>query len=71
MIPPAAPAAAMRAVASLSVVHASDVPALLTRGSAKHWVVAAQPMLTNLPPTHCAKPPEMQAWSPSVRYGQR
>ncbi len=60
----------MRAAASSWVVHASDVPALFTSGSAKHCVVAAQPMFTNLPPTHIAKPPSMQAWSPSVRNGQ-
>lgn len=62
-----APGAAMRASASSSVVHASDVPALLTSGSAKHCVGAAQPMLTNLPATHIAKPPSMHAWSPSAR----
>ena len=57
----------MRASASDSVVHARDVPGLFTSGSAKHCVVAAHPMFTNLPPTHIAKPPSMHAWSPSAQ----
>ena len=57
----------MRAAASSCVVHASDVPGLLTSGSAKHCVVAAQPMFTNAPLTHIAKPPSMHAWSPSLQ----
>ena len=57
----------MRADASSAVVHASDVPALFTSGSAKHCVVAAQPMLTNVPPAHSANAPPMHAWSPSVQ----
>ena len=56
----------MRAAASACVVHASDVPALSTSGSAKHCVDAAQPMLTNLPPTHMANAPATHACSPSV-----
>ena len=66
VIPPIAPATAKRASASSCVVHASDVPALLTSGSAKHRVGAAQPMLTNLPPTHIANAPSTHAWSPSL-----
>ena len=70
VIPPIAPATAIRALASSCVVHASAVPALLTSGSAKHRVVAAQPMLTNVPPTHIANAPSMQAWSPSVHEAE-
>lgn len=44
----------MRACASERVVHASDVPGLFTRGSAKHCVPPAHADRAHLPPTHCA-----------------
>lgn len=72
LMPPVAPVAAMRASASASVVHVSDVPSLLTSGRARHWVPLPQDTMANLPLTHCAKPPAMQAWSPSAAMnGQR
>ena len=65
--PPVAPVAAMRASASACVVHAIDVPAEFTSGSAKHCVPPAQPVATNAPPTHWAKPPATHAFSPAAR----
>ena len=65
--PPVAPATAMRTSASACVVHAIDVPAEFTSGSAKHCVPPAQPVATNAPPTHWAKPPATHAFSPAAR----
>lgn len=63
--PPVAPEAAIRAAASASVVHAMEVPALLTRGRAAQVSDAPQLVTTNFPPTHWAKPEPTQACSPS------
>jgi hypothetical protein len=54
--PPVAPVAWMREMASDSVVQVITVPDLLTRGRAAQMVPVAQGLLTNLPPTHWAKP---------------
>ena len=53
--PPVAPVAAILAIASLRLSQAIEVPALLTSGRATHCVPAAQGVVTQLPPTHCAK----------------
>jgi len=56
-----APVAAIRAAASAGVVQVTEVPALFTRGKAKHCVPPAHWVMTNLPLTHWAKPPLTQA----------
>ena len=67
--PPVAPEAAILAMASLSVSHAIEVPALLTNGRATHCVPAAQAVVTQLPPTHCAKlVPRQPEEPPKNRY---
>jgi len=66
-MPPVAPVAAMRAVASELVVQVTDVPGLLTRGRAKHDVPPAHASVENLPSTHCAKSDPTQASSPAVQ----
>jgi len=66
-MPPFAPVAAMRAVASELVVQVTEVPGLLTRGRAKHAVPPAQDSDENLPLTHCAKSDPTQALSPAVQ----
>jgi len=45
----------------------TEVPALLTNGSAAHCRVAAQGKVTNFPPAHWAKAVPTQAFSPSVQ----
>lgn len=65
--PPWAPVLAIRMMASASVVHVIEVPGEFTRGKAAqikgalHWVMA------NFPPTHCANPPEIQAFCPPTK----
>ena len=46
--------------------EALTVPALLTRGSAKHWSPPAHGVEMNFPPTHCENAPLTQADWPSV-----
>ena len=46
--------------------EALTVPALLTRGSAKHWRPPAHGVEMNFPPTHCENAPLTQADWPSV-----
>ena len=41
------------------------VPGERTNGRAKQVKPVLQGVVTNLPPTHCAKPPLTQAFSPS------
>jgi len=67
VIPPVAPVAAMRVVASASVVQAMVVPALATRGRARQVSDELHEVSTNFPLTHCAKFPPIQACSPSVQ----
>ena len=50
--PPVAPVAAILARASVVVSHVTDVPGLLTRGSATQVRVAAHGVTSNWPPTH-------------------
>lgn len=64
--PPETPVAAMRAAASASVVQVMEVPALLTRGSAKQLRVEPQLWSTYAPLTHCANSPLTHAEVPSV-----
>ena len=69
--PPLAPVAWMRASASAEVVQVIEVPGELTRGRAAQTRPPLQPVLTNLPPTHWAKPPLTQAFSPAKSGGER
>jgi len=66
-MPPFAPVAAMREVASELVVQVTEVPGLLTRGRAKHDVPPAQDSVKNLPLTHCANLEPTQATPPAVQ----
>jgi len=62
-----APVAARRAVMSAWVSQVMVVPGALVRGRAAQVVPAPQGWITNDPPTHWAKPPLMQAWSPALQ----
>lgn len=55
----------IRAAASWGVSQVTLVPGELTRGSAVHVSPELHGVVTNFPPTHCAKPPLTQACSPS------
>lgn len=52
VIPPVAPVASIRARASPSVSHVTEVPRELTRGSAKHCVPPEHSVAAHVPPTH-------------------
>jgi len=65
--PPSAPVAAIRVSASASVVHATEVPALFTRGKDLQTVPAPHGVTTNAPLTHWAKASPTQATSFSVQ----
>lgn len=62
--------AAIRAIASAWVVQVMEVPLLLTSGSPAQINPPAHPVTTNFSPTHCAKPPLTQAFSPAMRQHQ-
>ena len=47
-----APASCMRAIASFSVSHVTDVPGAFTRGSATHMVPPEQGVTSHAPLTH-------------------
>jgi len=66
VMPPCAPVASILLKASLWVSQVMLVPALFTRGRAKHDVPPEHWDTSQAPLTHCAKPPCTQACSPSV-----
>jgi len=61
VVPPETPVAAKRTRASSWVSQTMLVPALFTRGSAKHLRSSAQGVRAHLPSTHCANWEVMQA----------
>lgn len=59
--PPSTPVALIRASAISSVVQESTVPFPLSAGRAKHCSVAGHASIFQLPRSHCASDPAMQA----------
>jgi hypothetical protein len=66
--PPETPVACILASASVWESHTIDVPALLTRGRAKHEVPAEHALTCHWPLTHWANDPAMQPFSPPAEY---
>ena len=62
---PLTPASSILATALASVSQASEVPLLLTNGSAKHDNPCEHGVRANVEPVHWAKEPSTQASSPA------